>query len=207
MDGTMGNLPPMKKRHPNRAQVGFAARGAGFTLLELMITVTVLSILLGIAIPSFQDLMRRNRLATQTNELISSLALARSEAVKRGVRVTVCPANVNQDACSDSGDWAENGMIIFTDGLGPVGTVDLDEDEPNNNDAILQRLPAAAAQRINIENPLILISYMQNGNLDLPPGDDTRFTLAPADCGGELGARQVQVIAAGRASARSVACP
>lgn len=188
-------------------QVSLRRRSAGFTLLELMVTLTVMAIMLGIGVPSFQDMMRRNRLATQTNALISALALARSEAVKRGVRVTVCPANVNQDACSDSGDWAENGMIIFTDGLGLVGTVDLDEDEPNNNDAILQRLPAAAAQRINIDNPLILISYMQNGNLDLPPGDDTRFTLVPEDCSGAQGARQVQLIAAGRASARSVACP
>lgn len=186
-----------------------ARRSGGFTLLELMITISVLAIMVGIGIPSFRDMMRRNRLASETNSLIGALAFARSEAVKRGMRVTVCPANANQDACSDAGDWAENGLIIFTDGLGTVGEVDLDddEDEPDNSDVILQRLPAAAAQKINIDNPLILISYMQNGNLELPPGDDTRFTVAPEECSGELGARQIQVIAAGRASARPIACP
>ncbi len=205
MDGATGNLRAMKKAP---TQVSPRRRSAGFTLLELMITISVLAILVGVGIPSFRDMMRRNRLVTQTNELIGALALARSEAVKRGLRVTICPANATQDACSDSGDWAD-GMIIFTDALGTVGTVDEDEDDPNNNDAILQRLPAAAAQKVRINNPLILISYMQNGNLELPPGDDARFVVASVGCrSGETdAARQIQVIAAGRASARSVPCP
>jgi type IV fimbrial biogenesis protein FimT len=185
-----------------------ARQARGFTILELMITVAVLAILVGVGNPSFQDMMRRNRLAAQTNQLLGTLAFARSEAVKRGVRVTVCPTNDAQDACSDDGRWAQNGMIIFTDNIGEVGEVTMeDEDEPENNDLILQRLPAAAAQSINIENPRILVSYMQNGNLELPPGEDSRFIVAPEDCKDPDGARLVQVIAAGRASARPAACP
>lgn len=188
-----------------------ARQARGFTILELMITVAVLSILVGVGIPSFQDMMRRNRLAAQTNQLIGTLAFARSEAVKRGVRVTVCPANDAQDACSDDGSWARNGMIIFTDNIGEVGEVTMgeeeDEDDPESNDVILQRFPAAAAQSIDIRNPRILISYMQNGNLDLPPGEDSRFIVAPENCKDPNGARLVQVIAAGRASARPAACP
>ncbi|HEY0942674.1 MAG TPA: GspH/FimT family pseudopilin [Steroidobacter sp.] len=207
-----GNLRAMKKaptpiRWPTRWP-SLPRRTRGFTILELMITVAVLSILVGVGIPSFQDMMRRNRLATQTNQLLGALAYARSEAVKRGVRVTVCPANDAQDACSDDGRWAQNGMIIFTDNVGAVGEVTMgDEDDPENNDAILQRLPAAADQNINIRNPRILISYMQNGNLELPPGEDSQFILAPENCQDPNGARLVQVIAAGRASARPAACP
>lgn len=185
------------------------ARSAGFTLLELMITVAVLAIGVGIGIPSFQDMMRRNRLATQTNTFVGAFALARSEAVKRGVRVTLCPASdaVNQNACSNSDDWAENGMIIFTDGRGTIGQVDVDDDDERNNDAIIQRLPPAATQKINIDNARVLISYLQDGALELPPGTDAQFILAPEDCRGDTGARLVQVNAAGRANMRPTACP
>lgn len=57
-------------------------RQNGFTLVELMVTVAVLAILSTIAYPSFQSTIRSNRVATTTNELIASLALARSEAIK-----------------------------------------------------------------------------------------------------------------------------
>lgn len=58
-------------------------RQNGFTLVELMVTVAVLAILSTIAYPSFQSTIRSNRVATTTNELIASLALARSEAIKK----------------------------------------------------------------------------------------------------------------------------
>ena len=62
---------------------------SGFTLIELMITVSIAAILLGIAIPSFTSTITSNRLTTNANELVTALNLARSEAIKRGVPVTV----------------------------------------------------------------------------------------------------------------------
>lgn len=61
----------------------------GFTLIELMVTLTVLAILLALAIPSFAQLLAANRVSTETSELIASLNLARSEAVRRGQAVTL----------------------------------------------------------------------------------------------------------------------
>lgn len=63
----------------------------GFTLIELIITVAVASILFTVAVPSFQDTIRQNRLTTQANELITALNLARSEAIRRSQNVTVTP--------------------------------------------------------------------------------------------------------------------
>lgn len=55
----------------------------GFTLIELLITVVVLGILTAMAVPSFRSTMDRNAVTTTANDLLSSILLARSEAIKR----------------------------------------------------------------------------------------------------------------------------
>lgn len=67
----------------------------GFTLIELMVTLTVLAIVLGLAAPSLASLLASNRISTQTNEFIGALNLARSEAVRRGQPVTLLAAADN----------------------------------------------------------------------------------------------------------------
>lgn len=88
-------------------------RSRGFTLVELMITLALAAIIMSLAIPGFQDIIRNNRAATQSNELVAALSLARSEAVKRGARVSLCPST-NGAACTGGTDWAE-GWIVFLD--------------------------------------------------------------------------------------------
>ena len=88
-------------------------RQPGFTLIELIVTVAVAAILLTVGIPSFQQMMRNNRAAAHMNEMISALNLARSEAAKRGVRVSLCPST-DQATCIDGTNW-NNGWIVFTD--------------------------------------------------------------------------------------------
>ncbi len=86
---------------------------SGFTLIEMIVTVTIAAILASIAIPSFTKMIERNRISTGTNEFLSALILARSEAVKRSMQVTVC-SSTNQTSCSTSTDFAK-GWIIFPD--------------------------------------------------------------------------------------------
>jgi type IV fimbrial biogenesis protein FimT len=95
---------------------------AGVTLLELMITITVLGLLLGLGVPSFINVTRNNRLATQANELVTALSLARSEASKRGLPVSVCVSSNGLTCDNASPDWAD-GWIVFVD-AGVAGTVD-----------------------------------------------------------------------------------
>lgn len=97
----------------------------GFTLIELLVTITVLGIVLAIAVPSFQDLIRRNRLSSETNNLVSALAIARSEAIKSGGIITICKTldpNLAAPDCAVGASW-ENGLIVFTD-TGVRGTID-----------------------------------------------------------------------------------
>ena len=101
-------------------------RPLGFTLIELLVTLSVLVILLAVAIPGLQPLARNNRLTALTNDLISTLNVARSEAVKRGVRVTVCKS-ANSDAaapvCNTGADW-HDGWLVFVDNSGTIGIFD-----------------------------------------------------------------------------------
>ena len=66
------------------------AQQAGFTLIELMIVMVIVAIFVTVGVPNFQNLISDNRLSTQTNRLVSSLRLARSEALKLRTPVSVC---------------------------------------------------------------------------------------------------------------------
>lgn len=87
-------------------------RASGFTLVELLITLAVAAITLGIGVPTFQDTIVRNRLTTQTNEILTAVNLARSEAVKRNRTVTVCRASAaDATTCAGAGTW-EHWIIL-----------------------------------------------------------------------------------------------
>lgn len=114
-------------------------KNAGFTLIELLITLVVATLVLVWGIPSFQSVIRNNRLISQTNELIGSLNVARSEAIKRGSTVSVCKSK-NGTQCNDSSTctggasgsvgWSD-GWIVFLNNASGSGTdvkcIDTDE--------------------------------------------------------------------------------
>lgn len=94
----------------------FGRKTAGFTMIELLVTVVIVGALTMIAVPGMTDLVRDARLSTQTDLLVSTLNTARLEAIRRRVPVTVCPTvapNALVASCSGSvGDWAK-GMLIW----------------------------------------------------------------------------------------------
>lgn len=88
----------------------------GFTLIELVVTVTVLAILTGIAAPSLVDFMRRNRVTSQSNEFLGALRLARTTAITRGTVVSICPtldASLDTPECAVSADFS-TGYLVYT---------------------------------------------------------------------------------------------
>jgi len=86
----------------------------GFTLLELISTLAIGSILVAAAIPSYQSLHERSRMAASVNMFMSHLYQARSEAIKRERYVTLCPSSNGSDCIADYTQWAK-GYIVFID--------------------------------------------------------------------------------------------
>jgi type IV fimbrial biogenesis protein FimT len=87
-------------------------KNSGFTLLELLITVALISILAAFAIPSMRTFSQNDRLTTNINTMIGHLAYARSEAVKRHAQVSICISN-DTLGCT-GGNW-EDGWIVYVD--------------------------------------------------------------------------------------------
>ena len=129
----------------------------GFTLIELLAVLTIATIVLTLGVPSFQEIIRNNRLTTQANRLISSINLARSEAIKRGVRVTLCKSNDGENCVNGNG--YEQGWIVFSD-QNENAIFD------NNNEEIIRVVGATSGDLIieaNSDTVADYISYVSEG--------------------------------------------
>ena len=89
-------------------------RAAGFTLVELVVTLVIIGVTSVIALPAFTGLIRSNRVTAQTNEMVASLALARTEAIRSnsplvGNRdVVLCPSATGLTC---SADWGAGWIV------------------------------------------------------------------------------------------------
>jgi type IV fimbrial biogenesis protein FimT len=162
----------------------------GFTLIELMVSLTVAGILFAIAIPAFNSFLKNDRDTGQVNSLVGSFSYARSEAVKRASTngITVCPSADGQNC--DAGPWTEGWIVTYIDTVTPANTV------------VLQAIPALSGTNTvtPIVGPATGITFNSNGTAPLAP-----FTLRICDSRGAAFARQVEVLSTGRVSASQTA--
>ena len=88
-------------------------RNPGFTLIELMVALTVAGILTAIAVPAFNSFVMNDRDANQINAFSSSFNYARSEAVKRNtaVGVQVCPS-IDGATCNPAAAWSSGWIVL-----------------------------------------------------------------------------------------------
>ena len=94
------------------------ARGgaAGFTLVELLVVISVLSILTAIALPSFGALSNSVRMASVSAQLLSDLNLARSESINRNSRMLVCVRNTAGTGCAAGTNWQAGWLVCYDNG-------------------------------------------------------------------------------------------
>lgn len=88
-------------------------RSRGFTLLELMTTITIVAVLLAIGVPSLRGMIQRNRVSSASNDLAASIAYARTTAINRGQLVSMCPS-ADGNSCVSGGAEFDPGWIVYT---------------------------------------------------------------------------------------------
>jgi type IV fimbrial biogenesis protein FimT len=85
----------------------------GFTIVEALVTITVMALLLACAVPAFGAWLAEIKLRNAAYALADAMALARSEAIKHGARATLCKA-ADRTRCTTLGGW-EAGWLLFLD--------------------------------------------------------------------------------------------
>lgn len=168
---------------------------AAFTLMELMVTLTVIAILCAYAVPSFREYSRDSRASAAHNDLITAFNLARSETLRRGIPIGIC-ASSNGTGCSGSDDWS-NGWILFTDATGAASDLDAD-------DQVLQVWGGYTDDlTMNGLDGLGAVRYLNTGMIDAAA--PAQLELFPAGCNGDR-KRAIEIAVAGSVSYAKTDC-
>lgn len=154
-------------------------------------TLVVGAIILTVAVPSFRALIQNNRLTTEINEFLTAISITRSEAVKRGDRVTMCISS-DGATCITTGDWVQ-GWIVFIDSDNDA-TVDAGEE--------ILRVHGALSTGSTLDGSASLddyISYESDGTSQLITGAVQSGTAILCDDRGSGNGKGIAINATGRA--------
>lgn len=152
----------------------------GFTLIEMMIALTVLAILLGLALPSFTAMMRNGKVRAAAESALAGLQLARSEAIKRNLQVSFAfidnnPTSIGTVAPAFSSVSAGRNWAVYVDDgtrrelidsrpaiEGGQSTVKIEIDLPG--------VPASAPTRVSFDSLGRPVGLDNIGRLDFSDG-------------------------------------
>ena len=159
-------------------------KSKGFTLLELLVTITVAGIILSFGVPAFISMVQNNRATTHTNDLVAALNLGRSEATRRAAPVTVC-SSADGATCAGGNDWS-TGWVVRSD----AGDV-------------IRTWPARSGGAGVVAGNVSQVRFLARGSLAGGAAPVVQVRLP--DCTGDQG-RDVAVNVAGRISVNRVGC-
>jgi type IV fimbrial biogenesis protein FimT len=163
-------------------------RQSGFTIVEVMVALAIAAVLIGLALPAFNDFTAQRRLTAQVNDFLVAVQYARSEAGRRGEPVSLQAV----DASDDANEWGAGYCVV-------VGT-------PGDCDDALRRFDALGATRLDAGGALdgvgtltfnargLLVGVASANTVDLCKPDETR-------------GRRVTITAIGRVSSQEFDCP
>jgi len=154
----------------------------GYTLIELMTILSVIAIVLATGMPLMSVFFQGNRMVSNTNDIVAGLHIARSEAIKQQMRVTMCQSD-NQATCSGTGRW-EDGFIVFQD---PNGNAAVDGGE-----RILRINAGASGKQVTIRSDdggtnqiKSVVTFTSRGLPKLINGSSTSGTFRVCDSRGK----------------------
>jgi type IV fimbrial biogenesis protein FimT len=169
----------------------------GFTLPELLTAMAIIAILAAIAVPTLRQFSANTRTAAANNSLVSALALARSEAVRRSTPVTIC-ASTDSASCVAAGgptNWS-TGWIAFKD-VNANGAFDAGSDQ-------LLQAWSAPGPNVNVSSTQNLLTYNPRGMMNMPAA--ITFETWVSGCRGP-NQTQLVVTLAGSPQNTHIACP
>ena len=192
MPGLMSQGTGRERNMPSQAPDRRTTRG--FSLLELMFTLAVASILVTVGVPGFVDIVRNNRAAANANEMVTALSIARSEAIRRGARVSIC-RSADQAACA--GTWTD-GWIVFVDGAATDST------SPPVVSEVL-RVWQGPSGDAAVNASANFVRFLPRGNIFAPGATPVTFEIEFDTCNGLQG-RTVSINPVGRTSVERTDC-
>lgn len=169
---------------------------AGFTLIELLVTIGLVGVLVALALPSFSESMRSNRVSAAANLTMATLAYARTEAIRSKTTSTVCPRNVGDDKCGT--DWSK-GLTVWTDDNG---------DQKWTAGETRRMVEPTKGVVFSQANTTAVIAFDSRGrNNDSNPTDRT-LVLTAADCkAGSNNKRLLTMSVLGQVTIEKGVCP
>lgn len=163
----------------------------GFSLLELMVTISIAAVIMAVGIPSFKSSMDNQRMTAATNDLVMTMNLAKSEAIKRVAYVTVCKSS-DGASCTAGSDW-DDGWIVFANSTNAnLNQVDI-------GDEIIRVFPALD-DRLTIRSTAgvaTFLSFRPSGTIGTSGGNIAGSLTACDERGGDY-ARAVNLQASGQ---------
>jgi type IV fimbrial biogenesis protein FimT len=183
------------RRSISGRNAGLLIYQAGYTLVELLVVMALGTILLSVAVPSMTEMLNTQRSNAAGSAFLSSLNLARVEAIKRNARVVVCKSAAGL-SCDLTGGWNQ-GRIMFHD-VNNNAALDADEQLIERHGAMPEGLSLTGNTQV-----ANYVSYSASGSAKLITGafQAGTFTLcaAPASI---ANVQQIVLSSTGRARSR-----
>ena len=169
----------MRMEHPPR-------RFAGFTLIELIVTILIVAVLAALAVPGFRHAIQRNHVTAANNDLLGSLAYARTTAISDGQLVSMC-ASADGSSCASSDRAFEAGWIVYTY---PAGAASANAAYVATSATLLRAIGAHSGVSINAQQTGVITFGLQG---QLRPSTAQVFLTCARDGSSGVGTSTTEV--------------
>lgn len=173
----------------------------GFTIIEIIIVVSILSIMLVIAVPNLSKILENNQAMQQSHDFISAFQLSLTEAEKNDANVTICAKKEMSDECynyttSPSSELWRNGWLLFTD------TNDNGTYNPESGDTLIKS-QVNGTNQISVSAPASAVTVTTGSTVTRGTGD---FYFSGTECNVNSG-HKISIYNTGQIIVKGGVCP